>query len=62
MLFSFKAWLDSNRKQDRPPPPEERMSARQLEMAQQLARETLETDHQAIERYAKFAVFSPADQ
>jgi hypothetical protein len=56
MRFWLRDRQDDDRKQDRLPPSDERMSAKQLEMAQKLARETLKADHQAIERYAKFAV------
>ena len=59
MLFSAIVRLVANRKQDRLPPTGGLITARQLELAQQLARETLEADHQAIERYAKFAVSTP---
>jgi hypothetical protein len=56
MRFRLRDRQDGDRKQDRLPPSDERMSDKQLEMAQKLARETLKADHQAIERYAKFAV------
>lgn len=56
MRFSFRDRRDGDRKQDRSSGSDERMSDKQLEMAQKLARETLKADHQAIERYAKFAV------
>ena len=56
MRFSIRDRQGGDRKQDRLPPSDEPMSDKQLEMAQKLARETLKADHQAIERYAKFAV------
>jgi hypothetical protein len=62
MIFSAIVRMVTKRKQDRLPPTGEQMTARQLELAQQLARETLEADHQAIERYAKFAVSFPTGQ
>ncbi len=62
MLFSAIARLVVNRKQDRLPSTRGLIATRQLELAQQLARETLEADHQAIELYAKFAVPSPYRQ
>jgi hypothetical protein len=62
MLFSAIGRLIAKRKQDHLPPAEEQMTARQLELARQLARETLESDHQAIEQFAKFAVFTPTGQ
>jgi hypothetical protein len=61
MRFSFRDRRSDDRKQDRLSPSDERMSDKQLEMAQKLARETLKADHQAIERYAKFAVAASSD-
>jgi hypothetical protein len=61
MRFSIRDRGGDDRKQDRLPPSDERMSDKQLEMAQKLARETLKADHQAIERYAKFAVSASSD-
>jgi hypothetical protein len=61
MRFSIRDRGGDDRKQDRLSPSDERMSDKQLEMAQKLARETLKADHQAIERYAKFAVSASSD-
>jgi len=61
MRFSFRDRRGGDHKQDRSPGSDEGISDKQLEMAQKLARETLKADHQAIERYAKFAVAASSD-